>query len=74
MGKEGMAMSDRTKAARVMRESAEQLRRIALLQNFLEPTLSRMARELEATADQLEEADQPHAPTTGAGSPQHRRA
>ena len=47
-------MSDRTEAARCMRESAEQLHRIASLQNFLQAKLTKIARELEASADQLE--------------------
>jgi hypothetical protein len=50
------AMSDRIEAARFMRESAEQLRRIANLQSFLAPRLLKMARELEERADQLESA------------------
>jgi hypothetical protein len=47
-------MSERTEAARFMRESAEWLRRIASLQSFLSPRLMKMAGELEERADQLE--------------------
>ena len=47
-------MSDRTEAARVMRQSAEELRAIASLQSFLEPRLSKIARELEERANQLD--------------------
>ena len=49
-------MSDRTEAARFMRESAEQLRRIASLQSFLSPKLLNMVRELEDRAEQLDDA------------------
>ena len=49
-------MSDRTEAARFMRESAEQLRRIASLQSFLSPKLLNMVRELEERAEQLDDA------------------
>jgi hypothetical protein len=50
-------MSDRGEAARVMRESVEQLRRIASLQNFLAPQLTKIARDLEEQADHLEKAE-----------------
>jgi hypothetical protein len=49
-------MSNQTDAARFMRESAEQLRRIANLQSFLSPTLLKMVRELKERADQLDHA------------------
>jgi hypothetical protein len=47
-------MSDRTEAARFMRESANELRVIASLQVFLSPKLLRMVRELEERANQLD--------------------
>jgi len=49
-------MFNSMEVARVLRESAEQLRRIAGLQNFLAPQLLKIARELEERADQLEVA------------------
>jgi hypothetical protein len=49
-------MSDRTEAARFMRESGEQLRRLAGLQSFLSPMLLKMVRELQERADQLDSA------------------
>ena len=49
-------MSDIIEASRFMRESAEQLRWIANLQNFLSPKLSKMARELDQRAAKLESA------------------
>jgi hypothetical protein len=49
-------MSDNREPARFMRESAAQLDKIASLQSFLAPQLSRMARGLEQRADQLEKA------------------
>jgi hypothetical protein len=54
-------MSDHTEAARYMRESAKELRRIASLQCFLEPKLLRIARELEERPGQLDNVLEPQA-------------
>jgi hypothetical protein len=54
-------MSDHTEAARYMRASAKELRRIASLQCFLEPKLLKMAQELEERAGQLDEVREPQA-------------
>lgn len=56
MSQRGWFMSDRTEAARFMRESGEQLRRLAGLQCFLSPMLLKMVRELQERADQLDNA------------------
>ena len=51
-------MSDREKAAQFMRESADQLRRLAALQSFLAPQLLKMAKGLDDRAEELEATGQ----------------
>jgi hypothetical protein len=55
------AESGQTEAANFMRESAEQLRRIANLQFFLAPQLLKMAQGLDDRAGHLD-AEAPEAP------------